>query len=76
MASNGIIGVLLFALGGAFFAYVLVRILFEGGRALNRFDYMVGFMAGGFVAFLLFGLGLWLITQDGKPETKLTLPPP
>jgi len=76
MGLKGLIGVLLFALGGAFFAYVLVRMLFDGGRALTRFDFMVGFMAGGFVSFLLFGLGLWFIIQDGKPETKLTLPPP
>ena len=60
-----IVGIFLFSLGGF--------ILFDGLWYLFRSDayyYQNWILAGGFFGFMFIGLGLWLIVQSGKTETK------
>ncbi len=52
-------------MGGTLLFYMLCTVLTRG--TLNE----TGFGFFGFLGFLLVGLGLWLITHDEKPDTKM-----
>lgn len=71
MSIKGLVGALVFAIGGA----ILFASLFEFGRYVSGRTGMLSaqsFAVFGFFGFLILGIGLWLIVQDGKPELKQT----
>jgi hypothetical protein len=61
----GLLGVFLLALGGLMVSFSL------GGFIRSAYN-DVGNAVGNFSGFILFGLGLWLIVQSGRQETRPT----
>jgi hypothetical protein len=73
MDSKGLLGALLLAFGGTIL-FLLYYIFFQLGYshvyypAIPSLDPV--FVIFSFIGFFVFGLGLWLIVQSGKTETK------
>jgi hypothetical protein len=61
----GLLGVILFAVGGAIVSMDFSGI-FTNPLSDRSFPMFLGFIIG----FLIIGLGLWVIVLSGKPETK------
>ena len=66
-----------FGLVGAFFLAIGGALLFKGLGSLSQ-DYAEGYGLSnfsvffGFISFLFIGIGLWLIVQSGRIDTKQT----
>jgi hypothetical protein len=74
MDYKGLVGIASFSIGGSIFVYILCKIITNAGYQQSAtFDEIQNLILagafGGFVAFLLIGLGLWLIIHD-RPKTK------
>ena len=68
----GLLGVVFLAIGGATLSLDLTNIMLGVGYNLGRDTAMIQSAILGFVGFLLFGLGLWVIVLSGKTDTKQT----
>jgi uncharacterized membrane-anchored protein len=61
----GIIGVIVFALGGGFFFYHLGSILHNSVGAAS-----FGNFVGGALCFLILSFGFWIIVLSDKPDRR------
>ncbi len=70
MANEGLVGAILLALGGAvlFFALTIVLYTSKSTNFVPDAIFLPVFFS--FIGFLVFGLGLSLILQTGKSDTK------
>jgi hypothetical protein len=73
MGYGGLDGAFLFAVGGT----ILFAMLYVLNVLLPNYNYQTSasiglFIGFSFLGFLILGLGLWLIVEDGKVETKQT----
>ena len=67
--SIGIIGAIVLAVGG----FILFSLLFTIAMYIRGNMISSGLEPFSFIGFLFFGIGLWLIVQSGRAETKQTL---
>jgi hypothetical protein len=75
MVRKGLAGIATFGIGGYILVYVLSTLLANAGYKNLTSNFQIEGLENisallGLIAFLLIGLGLWLIIQDGKSETK------
>lgn len=71
----GLLGAFVLAIGGAILfeaLYVLLQTYSGQYGSPNMGSPSLPSDAFGFIGFLFVGIGLWLIVQSGKPETKKT----
>ena len=68
-SDNGLLGVLLFGLGAT-----MVFLCFAATQTFDKYTPVrPDLIIVSFIGFIMVGLGLWLIVQSGKPETKQNL---
>jgi hypothetical protein len=77
MVIKGLAGIASFAIGGYGLVYVFATLLANAGYKNSTTNFQIEGLENisailGLIAFLFIGLGLWLIIQDGKSETKQT----
>jgi hypothetical protein len=56
-------------LGGTFL-FAMLYVLFYSINYRNQTFSIIPYLFFSFFGFLVFGLGLWLITLSGKPDSK------
>jgi hypothetical protein len=75
MAHKGLAGIASFSLGGYVLVYVFSTLIANAGYKNSMTNFQIEGLESisallGLIAFLLIGVGLWLIVQDGKPKVK------
>jgi len=71
MANEGLGGAFLLGVGGTILFYSLYVLLWDTIHDMSM--PLLPMLFFSFIGFLIFGIGLMLIVQSGKPETKQTL---
>ena len=71
MANEGLGGAFLLGVGGTILFYSLYVLLWDGFHD-NLSNPLLVILFLSFLGFLIFGIGLWLIVQSGKPDSKQT----
>ena len=69
MANEGLGGAFLLGVGGTLLFYSLYVLLWDTFHS-NLSNPLLVMLFLSFIGFLIFGIGLRLIVQSGKPETK------
>ncbi len=73
MANEGLGGAFLLAVGGTIlFAMLYLQFVFLPTYRNQSPGSMIFYLIFSFFGFFVLGLGLWLIAQSGKTETKQT----
>jgi hypothetical protein len=75
MVRKGLVGIASFGIGGYILVYVLSTLIANAGYKNSMTNFQIEGLENisallGLIAFLLVGVGLWLIVQDGKPKVK------
>jgi hypothetical protein len=68
MANQGLGGAFLLGVGGTILFYSLYQLLWDTIHDMSMPLLAMLFLS--FIGFLIFGIGLWLIVQSEKTETK------